>query len=80
MVFLTRLLHNYKPTNPKALYKHLLKVCASLPAPEDKFYKRSVRKEYEQHWDEEDPERVEQIMERAVMDAEWVVKKYSKKA
>jgi len=54
-------------------------VCASLPAPEDKFYKRSVRKEYEQHWDEEDPERVEQIMERAVMDADWVVKKYAKK-
>ena len=60
------------------------------------FYKRSVRKEYEQHWDEEvnekfqkcfgkhqksfqDPERVEQIMERAVMDADWVVKKYAKK-
>ena len=59
------------------------------------FYKRSVRKEYEQHWDEEvnslrkklktkclsfqDPERVDQIMERAVMDADWVVKKYAKK-
>ena len=28
----------------------------------------------------QDPERVEQIMERAVMDADWVVKKYSKKA
>ena len=80
-----------------------------------------MRKEYEQHWDEEvnsfkifgqklntfsgllknnldikilfriasnlfgqqntfqDPERVEQIMERAVMDADWVVKKYAKK-
>ena len=59
------------------------------------FYKRSVRKEYEQHWDEEvnylrkeletkclsfqDPERVDQIMERALMDADWVVKKYAKK-
>ena len=53
-----------------------------------------MRKEYEQHWDEEvnylrkeletkclsfqDPERVDQIMERAVMDADWVVKKYAK--
>ena len=57
MVYLTRLLNTYKPSNPKvvswyvsiqklcrflfnsiqqALYKHLLKVCASLPAPEDK--------------------------------------------
>ena len=28
----------------------------------------------------QDPERVEQIMERAVMDADWVVKKYAKKS
>ena len=60
------------------------------------FYKRSVRKEYEKHWEGEvnyfrkelktkclsfqDPERVDQIMERAVMDADWVVKKYAKKS
>jgi len=39
-----------------------------------------VRKEFEQHWDEEDEERVGQIMDRAVMDAEWVMAKYIKKA
>ena len=59
-----------------------------------------MKKEYEQHWDEEvtihqdarpfryilnktnfqDAERVEQIMERAVKDAQWIASKYSKKA
>ena len=114
------------------LFRKILKLISHLHLFQ--FYKRSVRKEYEQHWDEEvnsfklfgqkqntfkdclkiiwtakffsgslqnyldikilfrtasklfgqqntfqDPERVEQIMERAVMDADWVVKKYAKK-
>jgi len=80
MVFLSRVLQSFKPPNPKALYKHLLGQCRLLPSPQDKFYKSSVRKEFEQHWDEEDEERVGQIMERAVMDAEWVMAKYIKKA
>jgi len=37
-----------------------------------------VRKEYDQHKDEDDRERVEQIMERALKDAEWILKKYKK--
>jgi hypothetical protein len=37
-----------------------------------------LRKEYEQHREEEDPERVDQIMERAVKDAEWILNKYKK--
>ena len=36
------------------------------------------RKEYEQHKDEDDRERVDQIMERALKDAEWILKKYNK--
>ena len=34
------------------------------------------RKEYEQHSQEDDPERVQQIIDRAVTDAEWILKKY----
>ena len=36
------------------------------------------RKEYEQHSEEDDQERVQQIMERAVRDAEWILNKYKK--
>ena len=36
------------------------------------------RKEYEQHSEEDDPERVQQIIDRAVRDAEWILKKYNK--
>ena len=36
------------------------------------------RKEYEQHCEEDDPERIQQIMDRAVKDAEWILKKYTK--
>jgi len=79
MVVLTKLLLSYKPSNPKNLYKHLLRSFDTLPKLEGKFYKQSVRKEYDQHWDEEDPERIEQIMERAVRDKEWILAKYSDK-
>ena len=34
---------------------------------------------YIQHAEEDDPERLKQIIERSVEDAEWIVKKYSKK-
>ena len=37
------------------------------------------RKEYEQHREEDDPERIQQIMDRAVKDAEWILKKYTNK-
>ena len=36
------------------------------------------RKEYEQHVEEDDPERIQQIIDRAVRDAEWILKKYNK--
>ena len=36
------------------------------------------RKEYEQHTEEDDPERIQQIIDRAVRDAEWILKKYNK--
>jgi len=60
------------------LYKFLLRSCSVLPPDAAKFYRSSIRKEYEQHREEDDAERVDQIMERAVKDAEWILKKYKK--
>ena len=79
MVRFSPVLYNIKPTNPKSLYKFLLKTCSALPPEAGKFYKTAVRKEYQQHKDEEDTERIEQIINRAVMDAKWILQKYNKK-
>lgn len=75
MVLTTRILQTASLT-PKGLYKSLLRNCEKLPSDASKFYKRSVRKEFDQHRDEVDKERVAQITERAVRDAEWILNKY----
>ena len=36
----------------QGLYKSLLRNCEKLPSDASKFYKRSVRKEFDQHRDE----------------------------
>jgi len=64
----------------KALYKVLLKKCQLLPKDAATFYKASVRKEFDQHRDELDQERINQIIERAVKDSDWIVNKYTKEA
>jgi len=65
-------------TSPKGLYKTLLRKCDKLPKDAGKFYKQSVRKEFDQHRDELDKERIEQIVQRALKDADWILNKYSK--
>lgn len=81
MVAISRALFTaYKTTSPKNLYKYLLRSCDSLINKNAiKFYKENVRKEFEQHRLESDKERVQQIMDRALADAEWILKKYTKK-
>jgi len=78
MVNVSRILYT-QATSPKSLYKVLLRTCDQLPANAGKFYKQSVRKEFDQHRDEQDSERVEQIMERAQRDAQWILNKYTAK-
>jgi len=78
MVFISRVIFN-KPSAPKELYKVLLRKCDLLPKDAGKFYKQSVRKEFDQHRDELDSERIQQIIERSLRDADWILKKYSKK-
>lgn len=75
MVLTTRILHSAS-LSPKALFKNLLRTCEKLPPEACQFYKKSVRKEFEQHRDEVDEERVTQITERALRDAEWILNKY----
>jgi len=78
MVFISRVFFN-KLSAPKELYKVLLRKCDLLPKDAGKFYKQSVRKEFDQHRDELDSERIQQIIERSLRDADWILKKYSKK-
>jgi hypothetical protein len=40
------------PFFSQALYKNLLRQCEKLPADASKFYRQSVRKEFDQHRDE----------------------------
>lgn len=41
-------------------------------------YKHHVRQSYASHCDETDPKRVQQIIDRAIQDADWLMKKYQR--
>ena len=65
--------------NPRILYKYLHRQTELLPDKKAaSFYKDSIRRGYGQHTEETDPERIKQIIERAIQDAVWIVKKYTK--
>ncbi|KAL7288928.1 LYR motif-containing protein 9-like [Trichogramma pretiosum] len=61
--------------SPKSLYKYLLRECQKLPKGADEFYKHSVKQSFKQHVAELDPERIQQIMEKALLDAKWIMQK-----
>ncbi|XP_050177675.1 LYR motif-containing protein 9 [Myiozetetes cayanensis] len=61
------------------LYRYLLRCCRSLP--EDSIrqhYRHHIRQSFKVHADEDDPERIQQIIKRAIEDADWVMNKYKK--
>lgn len=64
--------------SPRQLYKFLLRECERLPKEAQGFYRHSVKQNFKQHLIEPDKERVQQIMEKAMQDAEWIVNKYTK--
>ncbi|XP_024938947.1 LYR motif-containing protein 9 isoform X2 [Cephus cinctus] len=64
--------------SPKLLYKFLLRECQKLPHGAKEFYKHSIKQNFKQHVYEPDPERVKQIIQRALDDAKWIVQKYEK--
>ena len=59
----------------RALYKHLLREVGRLPPEARPHYKHHVRQGFNQHRDETDPERVQQIISQAMKDAVWLVNK-----
>ncbi|ROT66705.1 hypothetical protein C7M84_015255 [Penaeus vannamei] len=79
MVFFSRILRSATTIETsKQLYKHLLKECKKLPDEAQGYYRHFIRQGFTQHSDEIDPERISQIIERAVEDGKWIVEKYSK--
>ncbi|KAM6932260.1 LYR motif-containing protein 9 isoform 1-T2 [Lycodopsis pacificus] len=65
---------------PVQLYRRLLRCCRQLPnAAMQQHYRHAIRQGYTSHSDEDDPERIHAIIQRAVTDALWILDKYTKK-
>ncbi|XP_064892710.1 LYR motif-containing protein 9 isoform X1 [Columba livia] len=61
------------------LYRYLLRCCRRLPEEGARqHYRHAVRQSFKVHADEDDPERIQQIIKRAIEDADWVMNKYKK--
>ncbi|CAM4554372.1 unnamed protein product [Leuciscus chuanchicus] len=61
---------------PVQLYRFLLRCCKLLPsAAMQKHYQHAIRQSYNSHADEDDPERIQMIIQRAISDAEWILTK-----
>ncbi|XP_078539666.1 LYR motif-containing protein 9 isoform X1 [Lissotriton helveticus] len=66
-------------TRPLQLYRYLLLCCRQLPSEHiQHHYKHAIRQSFRVHADEDDPERIQQIIKRAIEDADWVMSKYKK--
>ncbi|KAE8622642.1 hypothetical protein XENTR_v10005319 [Xenopus tropicalis] len=64
--------------NPLQLYRYLLRCCKLLPTESlQHYYRHSVKQSFRVHADEDDPERIQQIIKRAIEDADWVLNKVS---
>ncbi|KFP82613.1 LYR motif-containing protein 9, partial [Acanthisitta chloris] len=58
------------------LYRYLLRCCRLLPADSlRQHYRHAIRQSFKVHADEDDPERIQQIIRRAIEDADWVMNK-----
>ena len=69
-----------RPAFPQsvALYRYLLKkIRTHLPPEARDHYAHAARQGFVAFEDERDPQRIDQIVSRARVDAEWIVKKYS---
>uniref|UniRef100_A0A8C9W6P9 LYR motif-containing protein 9 n=1 Tax=Scleropages formosus TaxID=113540 RepID=A0A8C9W6P9_SCLFO len=61
---------------PAHLYRYLLRCCKLLPtAAMEQHYRHAVRQGFNSHSDEDDPERIQQIIKRAIDDADWILEK-----
>ncbi|KAI5193436.1 Lyr Motif-Containing Protein 9 [Manis pentadactyla] len=65
---------------PLQLYRYLLRCCQQLPTKGiQEHYKHAVRQSFRVHSDEDNPERIQQIIKRAIEDADWIMTKYKTK-
>ncbi|KAI5626092.1 LYR motif-containing protein 9 [Silurus asotus] len=65
---------------PLQLYRYLLRCCKLLPsAAVQTHYRHTVRQSYNSHADEDDPDRIRAIIQRAISDSDWILNKYIKK-
>lgn len=65
--------------NSLQLYRYLLRCCKQLPEENIRqHYKHAIRQSFKVHADEDDPDRIQQIIKRAIEDADWVMNKYKK--
>ncbi|XP_029783707.1 LYR motif-containing protein 9 isoform X1 [Suricata suricatta] len=61
---------------PLQLYRYLLRCCRELPTKGiQEHYRHAVRQSFRVHSDEDNPERIQQIIKRAIEDADWVMNK-----
>ncbi|XP_036197957.1 LYR motif-containing protein 9 [Myotis myotis] len=64
---------------PLQLYRYLLRCCRQLPTKGiQEHYRHAVRQSFRVHSDEDNPERIQQIIKRAIEDADWIMNKYKK--
>ncbi|XP_029027434.1 LYR motif-containing protein 9 isoform X2 [Betta splendens] len=70
----------YLIQTPVQLYRYLLRCCRRLPtAAMQHHYRHAIRQGYNSHSDEDDPQRIKSIIQRAIADADWILDKYTKK-
>uniref|UniRef100_A0A670Z4W2 LYR motif-containing protein 9 n=1 Tax=Pseudonaja textilis TaxID=8673 RepID=A0A670Z4W2_PSETE len=61
---------------PLQLYRYLLRCCRVLPEKNlQEHYKHTIQQSFKVHADEDSPERIQQIIKRAIQDADWVMDK-----
>ncbi|CAL1537338.1 unnamed protein product [Lymnaea stagnalis] len=65
--------------SPLQLYRYLIRCVKKLPTEAQPYYRHHLKMGFKSHADESDKERINQIMERAVEDADWVLLKYAEK-
>uniref|UniRef100_A0A3Q2DPN4 LYR motif-containing protein 9 n=1 Tax=Cyprinodon variegatus TaxID=28743 RepID=A0A3Q2DPN4_CYPVA len=65
---------------PLQLYRYLLRCCRQLPSTAmQQHYRHAIRQvSAGRHSDEDDPERIQMMIQRAVKDAEWILDKQNR--
>uniref|UniRef100_UPI0037E9337D LYR motif-containing protein 9 isoform X1 n=1 Tax=Semicossyphus pulcher TaxID=241346 RepID=UPI0037E9337D len=59
---------------PVQLYRYLLRCCRLLPnTAMQQHYKHAIRQGYNSHSDEDDKERIQMMIQRAITDADWIL-------